>query len=387
MRLVIDGRRLAGERTGVGRYLEDLLEEWRVAGPPLSETLVVLSDRSGLARVPNCPSIKARVVGEGWPGVVWERFGLGRVLRRGDLLFAPTNLVPATWTGPTVLVMFDTLQAVRPTDFSWHVRLRFGHRYRDASARASRIVVPSESTARDVERFYRVPAQRIRVIHPAPGPAFQPMAASGRDVQEAPRELGLDHGPFVLFLGKRSRRRNLESVVQAFRLLRGPYPDLRLVIAGPKSAANRAEASDAIIEAGHVSEPTLRGLLASAVALVYPSEYEGFGLPIVEAMASGCPVITLRNSALEEAGGAAAIYLGDASPLSIASAIERLLTDREELERRRELGLAHVTAWTRSQFAESVTREIRSLAGIAQFDGRSVTRWADRTASPPAAAN
>src|SRR4051812_10647929 len=103
MRLVIDGRRLTAERTGVGRYLEDLLSEWAITGLPFDETLVVIHDLAGRARVPNAPGLSVVVVGEGWPGLAWERWGLARLLKPGDLLFAPTNLLPSNWRGRSVL--------------------------------------------------------------------------------------------------------------------------------------------------------------------------------------------------------------------------------------------------------------------------------------------
>src|SRR6516225_9559698 len=129
MRLVIDGQRLTAERTGVGRCLESLLSEWAETDSPLAETLVVLRDRSGLARVPNVPGVHALVVGQGWPGLAWECFALGRVLRPDDLLFAPANLVPPVWRGRTVLIVYDTLPWTVPESFAWHVRWRFGWRY------------------------------------------------------------------------------------------------------------------------------------------------------------------------------------------------------------------------------------------------------------------
>src|SRR5437016_4276628 len=124
MRLVIDGRRLTAARTGVGRYLETLLEEWAVTGMPMAETLVVLKDRAGLDRVPKAEGLRAVVVGERWPGVLWELWGPRRALRDGDLLFAPTNLLPPNWPGASVLVVFDTLQEVLPESFPWHARWR-----------------------------------------------------------------------------------------------------------------------------------------------------------------------------------------------------------------------------------------------------------------------
>ena len=100
MRLVIDGRRLAGERTAEGRYLEVLLREWATSGPPLAKILVVLADRSGRNLVPVTDAIRVEVIGQGWPDRIWERFGLGRCLRPKDVLFAPTNSIPARWRGP-----------------------------------------------------------------------------------------------------------------------------------------------------------------------------------------------------------------------------------------------------------------------------------------------
>src|SRR5947209_7258164 len=125
MRLVIDGRRLTAHRTGVGRCLESLLADWAETGWPLKNTLLVLRDQAGLKRAPRSPCLRTLVVGEGWPGLVWETFGLGRVLRPDDLLFAPANLVPLTWRGRTVLIVYDTLPWSVPGDFPWHVRWRF----------------------------------------------------------------------------------------------------------------------------------------------------------------------------------------------------------------------------------------------------------------------
>ncbi|MHC5538659.1 glycosyltransferase family protein, partial [Singulisphaera rosea] len=147
MRLVIDGQRLTAGRTGVGRCLESLLAEWAVSGPPLPESLLVLRDGGALERLPSVPGMRAKVVGEGWPGLIWECFGLARELRPDDLLFAPANLAPLPWRGRTVLVIYDTLPWVVPESFSRSVRWRFGWRYRSAARRAERILVPSRATA------------------------------------------------------------------------------------------------------------------------------------------------------------------------------------------------------------------------------------------------
>jgi glycosyltransferase involved in cell wall biosynthesis len=358
MRLVIDGQRLTGERTGVGRCLESLLAAWAESELPLSETLVVLRDRAGRERVPSVPGLSAKVVGEGWPGIIWETLGLARELRPDDLLFAPANLVPMPWRGRTVVVIYDTLPWSVPESFPWHVRWRFGWRYRHAARRADRILVPSRATAEDVARVHDVPESRLRVIPLAPEPHFGPLAAGSAEVREARKQIGLADAPFFLFVGKRSKRRNVPAILEAFAHLRRRHPEHRLVFAGPDSPGALPGPEENVIRAGHVAENLLRGLLANARALLYPSDYEGFGLPVVEALASGCPVITLRNSALTEAGGDAAWYLDSADADSLASAMTVLSNDNDERARRVTRGLAHVSRFSRARYAGAVREEL-----------------------------
>jgi glycosyltransferase involved in cell wall biosynthesis len=359
MRLVIDGQRLTAGRTGVGRCLEGLLEEWAATGLPLEETLVVLRDRGGLERVPRAAGLRALVVGERLPGLAWEWLGLGRVLRPDDMLFAPANLVPPSWRGRTVLVIYDTLPWVVPGSFPWHVRWRFGWRYRLAARRADRVLVPSRATADDVSRVHGVPADRLRVIFPGPGPEFSPLPRDSREVRDARRWCdGLGDAPYFLFVGKRSRRRNVPALLEAFARHRAHHPAHRLVFAGPDDGGPLPGPDAGVVRAGHVPEPVLRGLLADAIALLYPSDYEGFGLPVVEAMASGCPVVALRNSALTEAGGDAAWYLDAPDAAAMEAAMGALATDRAGRARRVADGFAHVGRFSRARFAREVREEI-----------------------------
>jgi glycosyltransferase involved in cell wall biosynthesis len=376
MRLVIDGRRLGRERTGVGRYLEILLHEWSRTGLPLEPTIVVLKDPAARAAIPNCSTIERVVVGTNWPGLAWECWGLGQILRPDDLLFAPTNLVPPNWRGRTALVLFDALQEVLPKTFSRWARWRFGLRYRLAAQRADRVIVPSQSTASDVARIYGVPADRLRVIYPAPDHGFRLYDPGSEIVRQARQTAGVESNPFFLFVGKRSQRRNIPAIVQAFRRVHEQRPDHRLLFVGPDASGIDGQplrAERGITVAGHVTDEVLQGLMASATALLYPSDYEGFGLPIVEALASGCPVITLRNSALIEAGGEAAWYLDAADPRALADTMLRVMLDDTERNKRVRLGLNHAANLRPARFAERVKHELVSLAAEGLRPARSVT--------------
>lgn len=368
MRLVIDGRRLTAARTGVGRYLEVLLGEWTESGLPLADVLVVLKDRAGLDGVPAVPGLRAEVVGSGWPGLAWERLGLGRRLQTDDLLFAPTNLVPSTWFGPTALVLFDLIPEVLPDGFPRHVRWRFNARYRRAARRADLVIVPSRATARDAGRLYGVADDRLRVIPPGLDPGFRPRPLDAPEVVAARKASGVDDAPYFLFVGKRSRRRNIPELLGAFNIHINNYKDHRLLFVGPEGGT--AVFGERVLSVGHVGEATLHALMSGALALLYPSDYEGFGLPVLEALASGCPVLTLRNSALVEAGGEAPYYLDDAKVESLVHALARITDHPGERASRIKAGLAHAAMFHRSRFADAVKAELVAL-GRARSDDRS----------------
>jgi glycosyltransferase involved in cell wall biosynthesis len=356
-KLVIDGRRLTSGRTGVGRYLECLLTEWAQSGLPAEQVLVALADPSGIAHVPITKGLTSKVVAPHLPGLLWERFGLLRLLDKNDLLFAPTNLVPWGWTGATVLVMFDALQELRPNDFSHLLRLRFGARYRKSLQSALRVIVPSLATARDLKRVYGISSDRLTVIHPAPDRSFRPLPSDHPDVILARETIGLADSPFFLFVGKKSRRRNIAAIQKAFDGGIDRFPDHFLVFVGER--ARHPEMDSGVIDAGHVSEPVLRGLMASATALLYPSELEGFGLPIVEAMAAGCPVITLRRDALIEAGGEGPLYLETAEPRLLEEAMVLMASDPEARAVRVQAGLEAASRHSMEEFAAAVMRELQ----------------------------
>lgn len=362
MRLVIDGQRLTARRTGVGRCLESLLADWSESGWPLEETLLAVRDPKGLRNVPTHPGLRTIVVGSGWPGLIWETFGLGRLLKKGDLLFAPANLVPWTWHGATVAILYDTLPWSVPSSFPWHVRLRFGWRYRFAARRASRIIVPSQATARDVQRVHAIPLSRIDVAYPGAEPRFRPLPGDAPEVIDARLAAGLADSPFFLFVGKRSRRRNVSALIEAFARHRSRFPSHRLVFVGPDGHSGLPGINSGIIAAGHVGESTLHGLYASALGLIYPSDYEGFGLPVIEAQACGCPVVTLANSALVESGGDATYYLRSASPADLFTAMDALAADDQLRASLVVRGLANASRFRRETFAGEVKAVIRAVA-------------------------
>ncbi len=372
MRLVIDGRRLRADRTGVGRYLELLLKEWSVQGLPLHNGLLLLQDERVLDVIPPVSGLEIRASGSRLPGIVWEHATLGRTLERGDLLFAPANLIPLTWHGPTALVLHDVIGEVLRTTFPLHRRIWYGARYRAAVSLADRIVVPSHCTARDARRVYQINDNRLAVVPCAPAEGFQPRKPADPFVQSARSAIGLElDRPFFLFAGKRSQRRNIPAIIRAFNMFIQVHPEYRLIFAGPAAGSDdrgRME-GEKVMFVGRVSEPTLQGLMNAATALLYPSDYEGFGLPVVEAMASGCPVVALRNSAVEEVAGEAAWYLTAATPIDLLTALRVFAEDSRERDRYVELGFGQASRFDRTRFAATISREIGDLAQEVRLNG------------------
>jgi alpha-1,3-rhamnosyl/mannosyltransferase len=189
---------------------------------------------------------------------------------------------------------------------------------------AARVLAVSERTKQDLIERYGVPERKVVVTPNGIDPAFCP---------EGPRVEG---PPYALFVGTLQPRKDPEAAIEALGLLNG---DLRLVLAGPDKgggAQARATASrlglDSRIEfRGHVDRDELAALYRGAACLVLPSRWEGFGLPIVEAMASGTPVVASRVGAIPEVAGEAAVLVEPADASALAAGIERALADRERL--------------------------------------------------------
>ncbi len=383
MRLIIDGRRLTLGRTGVGRVLEILLEEWAQIGLPLSEGVLLVQDSKVLGSLPKVPGLEMRSIGGGWPGLAWELCGLGRILKHDDLLFAAANLVPWTWRGKTLLFLFDMVGDVLPRSQPWRVRKWYGWRYRMAAARADRILAPSKTTADDISNHCAVEQSRIQVVPLASALGFQPRTPDDPCVLEAKRSVGLaPDQKFFLFVGKRSLRRNIGLLLEAFQLVHQVRKEYRLVLIGPGSDKEQRELqrSPGVSAPGHVSEVVLHGLASAASSLVWLSLHEGFGLPLVEAMASGCPVVALRTRANEEVLGSAACYLETLDAEALAGS---LLHVAESAETRNQLianGLERARIFDRRVCAISVASAIQDLAEVGSGSPRPATRG--RTSAP-----
>jgi glycosyltransferase involved in cell wall biosynthesis len=200
-----------------------------------------------------------------------------------------------------------------------------GRKYAHAARTCDVMFANSEFTAGEVVELLRFPRERIRVARPGVEPRFRP---------EGPRaELGR---PYVLTVATLEPRKNLDTLVAAHRLLGG---DLALAVAGGSGWGAQPQLdAQGVLALGFVDDDELARLYRGAAAFAYPSRFEGFGMPVVEAMASGVPCVVSSHRSLDEASGDAALRADPESPEAFAAALERALAERDELVRR---GLEH----------------------------------------------
>lgn len=365
-------------RSGIGRYVVSLLREFAaMAGPDERFEIALAADEEDLflphdARFLALPV--APVLASPLPNVAWHLAALPALARRRrwDAAFLPAanRRLPFAMPCPTVGVVHDLASLhvagkYDPARTFYVTRVLPG-----LMRRLTRVVVPSTSTRDDVVRAALVPPERIAVIfHGVDHDRFGQKDVAASRVRARLRI----EGPYLLYVSRIEHPgKNHVGLIRAFERLKAPgdVPH-RLVLAGPDwSGAEEvhrvAEASsvrEAIVFAGFVAPEDLPDLYAAAEAVVFPSLYEGFGLPVLEAMACGAPVACSDRSSLPEVAGDAALLFDPADHEAMAEAMRRLVRDaglRRDLATR---GLARSREFTWRRTAERTLQEIRWAAG------------------------
>ena len=350
-----DATTLTGRISGVGYYTARLMESLADgAGEGIVRRLVVLSNRP----VPVQENERVQVYGRRRFAVrsVWMQLVLPRILRdvRPDLVHFTNYLAPLAGRVPYLVSFHDMSLSLLPQYHTLKKRVLTSSLIPAVARGARMILTPSESTRRDVVRLLRVDPGRVRVIPYAAGPSFRP-------VPLAPERLEATHGirtPYFLYVGTLEPRKNLARALRAFASVADALPGCRFVIVGQRGwrydevlrEAAHPALRDRVDLLGYVPEESLPELYAHALALVYPSLYEGFGLPVVESMACGTPVLTSRSSSLAEIAEGAALLADPTDEKALADALHALATDeglRASL-RARGLERARAFSWQRT---------------------------------------
>lgn len=334
MRIGVIARRLQGSRFGIGRYTEYVLKYWNELLAP-GERVVLYTQAPVTLPFATDETVTIRPIGPRLTGALWENLVLPRVQREVDVLFGPSYTLPLTYRGPSV-VATHSVNEVDPGSHPWWYKASYTPWYRLSAKLATRVVVPSLSTKADVEAYYRIPDDRIDVVPEGVDDAFRPLDDEERNRATRRRFLG-DDVPYVLFVGKMSRRRNIPTLIQAFASLKRshgiPHKLLLLgrnVLGLPlERLAAECGVADSVVQRDVTfsSHDEVVSVYNAAALYAYPSTYDGFSLTVPEAMACGVPVVTMNRAALKEIAGGCALMLDELTVDGLAGAMHRVLTD------------------------------------------------------------
>lgn len=293
------------------------------------------------------------------PGIriLWEQLRLPWELQRAQakLLHAPAFVGPLWSPCPQILTIFDVGFLRHPEFFRRSNRLYLQIFSRISARRAAAVLTISEFSAREIHTLLKVPPARIHVTYPGIESRFQPLPPAEvtrfREAQGLPER-------FILYLGTLEPRKNLLTLVRAFAQLRDPA--LHLVLAGGKgwlyaplfAEVERLNLQTRVHFPGYIPPETQTLWYNAASVFAYLSHYEGFGLPVVEALACGTPVLAANSTSLPEAAGTAAVLVPPDDLEAISAALERLLHDTNLRAELRQRGLAHAARFTWQAMAQ-----------------------------------
>lgn len=365
MKVAIDVHSLGTQAGGNETFCRQLLEGLAQDGSPNAYTLFYTRP-DALFRV----KLDRRFTSQQIPVNPIRRIclSLPRALRalRPDVFHCQYILPPGV-SSKSVVTIHDLAHEHYPGFFTRLEGLRMRTLVPWSARRADHIITVSEYSARDIETLYGIDRSRITVAYQAAPPRFRP-----RDRQPCRAHLERAYGlrsPFLLYVGRVQARKNLIRVVEAFAGLFKDYADLKLVIAGkPDLQYERLIArvrelglQEEVIFPGYVPEEDLPLFYNAAEIFVFPSIFEGFGLPIMESMASGVPTITSAGSCLTEIAGDGALLVDPLSVDSIAGAIRRILDNQDVRSQLIERGLRRSALFSTQSFAGKVLDVYRAL--------------------------
>jgi glycosyltransferase involved in cell wall biosynthesis len=339
MKIALDGMPLASELTGVGHYTFELARSLAIVAP--ADSFDLISPEPGL--------LNRR----------WWSIGLPLYLSRSSFdLFHGTNYEIPFWSRcPSVVTIHDLSLLLHPEAHRQHLVRRARWRLPRMAKSATRIITPSESVKREVCETLKINPDKIVVTPEAPRATFKRREAAA--VAELRQRLGIGED-FILFVGTVEPRKNLHRLVEAFeQLLRTTSSSPQLVIAGGQgwlmdnfsSVIKEKKLEDRICLTGYLEDEDLCALYSSCKAFVYPSLYEGFGLPPLEARACGAPVITSRIPSITETVGTAARLVDPLDVDDLARAIAEMLSDEQQRKHFSEAGAERVKKFTWEQTA------------------------------------
>lgn len=337
MSIVVDARLNAYRNGGIPQYTRQLIHAMAIAAPTTAFT--VLQHYRQPERLVTAPNVARRVVYTP-PHHRWEQWTLPLeigVMRPQVVLF-PDFVAPLQRNFPAVVTIHDLAFLHFDDLLDEHAKVFYG-RVGASAKRADGIIAVSESTKRDIVKLLGIAPERITVIYEAAAERFVPLAVTPHERKRI-NNIDVTANGYVLFVSTIEPRKNLPVLLQALRIVRDRHPNrpYHLVAAGARGwreepilqQIDHLRLHDAVTLLGSVNDDDLHWLYANSRIYANPSRYEGFGLPLLEALACGAPTLASNTSSLPEVGGDAPMYLPPDDPVAWADAIE-LVWDNDDM--------------------------------------------------------
>ena len=341
-RIGIDFTSASRERAGIGRYARELIRALSRLDHDNQYVLFVPSDaHDELLRfdwTPNFKIVRAPI-NERYLAAIWHRarvpLFVEAFIGKVDVFYSPDFLLPPTLAKRKLVTIHDLSYVRVPECFPAPLLRYLNNAVPRAVNRANIILADAASTQRDVNDVYHVPLEKIKVLYSGVDARFNPKVSA--ESQARVREL--THGkPYLLSVSTIQPRKNYARLIEAFARIANyqlPVTNLQLVIAGGRGwmfeevfqTVERLDLRDRVIFPSFFSDEDLPALYAGATLFVYPSLYEGFGLPVVEALACGVPIVSSNASSLPEVGGDAVLYFDPRHVDAMADAMQRAVSD------------------------------------------------------------
>ena len=351
-------------RAGIHQYIAQVLDHLPPPAPGsqyvlFSRHAAALAGKPGFAVQASRWPTESRLVRIAWEQTAWPLAAAGEKL---DLLHSMAFVTPLLSRIPTVITVFDLSFMHYPDSFPPLQRRYLQSQTARSCRKARRVITISESSRQDVHQIFQVPLDRIDVVYPGVDAQYRPLPDA--DLAEFRRREALPQH-FLLHVGTLQPRKNIPILLEALARLR--RPDLLLVLAGGKGWLYEEIFAQVIALGlenqvrftGYVADAALPLWYNAATVLLFPSVYEGFGLPVVEALACGTPVIAARSSSIPEAGGEAALYFNPHDSEALAAQLTAVLDDQDLAASMREKGLIQARRFSWQKAGEETARVYR----------------------------
>ncbi len=389
MKIGINGRFLVAQQTGVQRAAYNLTRT--LVSIDRENEYVLFTGRPQLDNpdwdYPNVTLVTSSIKGgDNLRNHWWEQFTLPRLAKqyKVDILHSPANMAPLFYSRPSIVHIHDLCFVVNPQWYSYLFHSVYNFVIPRLARKATRVITNSNNSRNDLLQFCKIDADKVNLIYWAVDEGFTPDPETG-----AHEHVDIPPEGYILYVGSLEPRKNISNLIEAFQRLRSQYPELKtkLILIGGESplfADVRLKIKkyrEDVIFKGFVSDLALREYYRRAQVVAYPSLYEGFGLPPLEAMASGAPVVTSMTSSIPEVVGKAALMVSPYDYQQLSEALAQVITNKALADHLRREGLKQVQKFNWKRVARhdiAVYHEVAAAARAGTKDaGRHLpfARW------------